>query len=87
MDAEYYDQVIVHNFQAKFIFFKWITNCIISSYIYSYEKMPCKKPGRETKSHFLVQKATQERMALSTMYRSVAVNHVLLFSPSKMISN
>lgn len=49
LDVEYYDQVMVHNFQAKFTFFKWITNYLISSYVYSYERMPCNKPDRETK--------------------------------------
>lgn len=89
MDVEYYDQVIAHIFQAKLAFLK-ITNHLISPCVYSYERMPHKEPGRETKIRaFSLHKSPHKkrRMALSTMHRCVAVNHIPCFSSWKMVPN
>lgn len=86
MDVEYYNQVIEQNLP----FLKWITNSLISSCVYFCERMPRKKPGRETKIRlFSLQKSLHKKrwMALSTTHRCVAVNYIPFFSSWKMVSN
>lgn len=50
LEIEYYDEVLAHDFQAKFTFLKWIMNYVISpSDNYSHERMTHKELGKETK--------------------------------------